>query len=381
MDAVRWTLWVLLTLLALLGVNGLWVLVVRRWYRLRTDEPERLQVRCQDGWELTVHVRRAAHRRFEEPVLLCHGLAANRCTFDFEPPYSLAHVLSEAGFDCFSVEWRGIGHSRSPPRGQRWPDVTVDDLVAQDGPALIEAALAQTGARRAFWVGHSLGGLVGYAVAQGPAGTKLAGLLALGSPVFFPPDPLIRRLIHVGSRASWPRGFRNEWLSRTLAPFLGYVTLPLSDVIINPRHIPPPIQRKVYANMMASMSRNVLRQFQDWIDHDAFRSFDGSVDWRAGLARLSLPVMVMGGSADRLASPKNLRAQYELVGSPDKQLHVFGCERGDKMNYGHGDLLFGTGAPLEVHPEIRDWLVAHATPLRQGETLATQASAGPVSLP
>ncbi|WP_052518019.1 alpha/beta fold hydrolase [Archangium violaceum] len=381
MDAVRWTSWVLLAVVTLLGINGLWVLAVRRWYRLRTSEPERLKVRCQDGWELTVHVRRAAHRRFEEPVLLCHGLAANRCTFDFEPPYSLAHALSEAGFDCFSVEWRGIGHSRPSPPGRRWPDVTVDDFVAQDGPALIELALAQTGARRALWVGHSLGALVGYAVAQGPAEEKLAGLLALGAPVFFPPDPLIRRLSHVGSRASWPRGFRNEWLSRSMAPFLGYVTLPLSDVIINPRHIPPPTQRKVYANMMASMSRNVLRQFRDWIDHDAFRSFDGSVDWRAGLARLSLPVMVMGGSMDRLASPKNLRAQFELVGSSDKKLHVFGCERGDKMNYGHGDLLFGTGAPIEVHPEIRDWLVAHATPLAQGETLATQASRGPVSLP
>jgi pimeloyl-ACP methyl ester carboxylesterase len=363
MDAVRWTLWGLVAVLALAGVNVLWVLGVRWWYRLRTTPPERLKVRCQDGWELTVHERRAPHRRFEEPVLLCHGLAANRCTFDFEPPYSIAHYLAEAGFDCFSVEWRGISYSERPPKGRRWPDVTVDELISQDGPALIELALARTGAKRAFWVGHSLGGLVGYAVAQGPAGTKLAGLLALGSPVFFPPDALLRRLIHMGARLSWPWGFRNEWLSQTLAPFLGHVTLPLSDVIINPKHILPPIQRKVYANMMSSMSSNVLRQFQDWIDHDAFRSFDGSVDWRAGLAKLSLPVMVMGGSSDRLASSKNLRAQYELVGSTDKMLHIFGCDRGDKMDYGHGDLLFGTGAPFEVYPEIRDWLAAHATAL------------------
>lgn len=382
MDAARWSLWLVLTVLALAGVNAVWVLGVRWWYRLRTTPPERLEARCQDGWELTVHVRRATHRRFEEPVLLCHGLAANRCTFDFEPPYSLAHALADAGFDCFTVEWRGIGHSRRPPRGLRWPNVSVDDLVTQDAPALIELALARTGARRAFWVGHSLGGLVGYATAQGPEGKKLAGLLALGSPVFFPPDPLLRRLIHVGARAAWPRGFRNEWLSRTLAPFLGYVTLPLSDVIINPKHIPPPVQRKVYANMMASMSRDVLRQLRDWIDHDAFRSFDGSVDWRAGLARLTLPVMVMGGSVDRLAPPKNLRAQYELVGSPDKKLHVFGCERGDKMDYGHGDLLFGTGAPLEIQPEVRGWLEAHATPLAtsprhetQGASFTTQAAA------
>jgi pimeloyl-ACP methyl ester carboxylesterase len=362
MDAVRWIPWMLWALLIVGGLNLLWIVGVRWWYRLRAPPPERLTTRCQDGWELTVYLRRAPERRFEEPVLLCHGLAANRYTFDFEPPYSLSHALAEQGFDCFIVEWRGIGGSRPPPRGRRWPDVTVDDLIAQDGPALIELALARTGARRAFWVGHSLGALVGYAVAQSAHAERLAGLLALGAPVFFPPDALIRRLIRVGNRVSWPRGLRNEWLSRTLAPFLGYVTLPLSDVIINPRHIPPPIQRKVYANMMASMSRNVLRQFRDWIDHDAFRSFDGRVDWRSGLARLTLPVLVMGGSQDRLASPQNLRAQFALVGSQDKELYIFGCERGDKMDYGHGDLLFGTGVAQEVHHVARTWLQAHATP-------------------
>ncbi|MBM7118535.1 alpha/beta fold hydrolase [Archangium primigenium] len=373
MDAVRWTPWVLGAVLVLGALNLLWIAAVRWWYRLRTPPPELLRARCQDGWELTVYFRRAAQRRYEEPVLLCHGLAANRYTFDFEPPYSLSHALAEAGFDCFIVEWRGIGGSRPPPRGRRWPDVTVDDIVAQDGPALIDLALARTGARRAFWVGHSLGGLVGYAVAQGAHADKLAGLLALGAPVFFPPDRLIRQLIHAGNRASWPRGLRNEWLSRTLAPFLGYVTLPLSDVIINPKHIPPAIQRKVYANMMASMSRNVLRQFRDWIDHDAFRSFDGSVDWRAGLSGLTLPVLVMGGSQDRLAPPKNLRAQFELVGSPDKHLYIFGCERGDKMDYGHGDLLFGTGVAQEVHQEVRTWLASHATPWTEPAEAPTSA--------
>ncbi len=361
MDAVEWTRWVLVGVLVAALLNVLWVLGVRWWYRPRMPRPELLRARCRDGWELAVHVRRAPHRRFEEPVLLCHGLAANRCTFDFEPPYSLAHYLSEAGFDCFTVEWRGIGHSRHPPRGRRWSHVTVDDLVHLDAPALIELALARTGARRVFWLGHSLGGLVGYAVAQGPYGAKLAGLSALGSPVFFGAAPFMHQVMTLGVMLAWPRAFHNEWLSVTLAPFLGYATLPLSDVIVNPLHILPPIQRKVYANMMSSMSHDVLAQLRDWMKHDAFRSFDGREDWRAGMAKLSLPVLVLGGSVDRLAPPGNLRAQHALLGSPDKSLHVFGCERGDKMDYGHGDLLFGTGAPLEVYPTIRTWLEEHAT--------------------
>lgn len=363
MDAWRWGVWVLVAVLALVLWNVVWVAAVRRWYRPRTEPPQTLRVQCDDGWELTIHARRAPVRRFEEPVLLCHGLAANRFTFDFEPPYSVAHYLADAGFDCFSVEWRGTGHSRLPPRGRRYTDFTIDDHILHDGPALLELALKETGAKRAFWLGHSLGGLVGYGVAQGPEGPKLAGLLTLGAPVHFKSGPLMRALISLGVRAAWPARFRQEWMSASLAPFLGYVTLPLSDLMVNPEHIPPRIQRQVYANMMSSMSRKVLLQFQDWIEHDAFRSFDRATDWRAGISRLQLPLLVMGGSSDRLATAENVESQFALTTAPDRALHIFGKDRGDKMDYGHGDLIFGAGAPQEVYPLIREWLERHATRL------------------
>ncbi|NOK01242.1 MULTISPECIES: alpha/beta fold hydrolase [Myxococcus] len=363
MDASRWVVWVLVAGVALVLWNVLWVVAVRRWYRPRAELPQVLRARCEDGWELVIHARRAAVRRFEEPVLLCHGLAANRFTFDFEPPYSVAHYLAEAGFDCFSVEWRGTGHSRQPPRGRRYTDFTIDDHILQDGPALLELALKETGAKCAFWLGHSLGGLVGYGVAQGPHGEKLAGLLALGAPVHFKSEPFLRTLISMGVRAAWPARFRQEWMSASLAPFLGYITLPLSDLLVNPEHIPPRIQRQVYANMMSSMSRKVLLQFQDWIEHDMFRSFDRTKDWRAGIAQLQLPLLVMGGSSDRLATPANVESQFALATAPDRTLHIFGTDHGDKMNYGHGDLIFGTGAPSEVYPVIREWLERHASAL------------------
>ncbi|MBZ4421210.1 alpha/beta fold hydrolase [Myxococcus sp. RHSTA-1-4] len=363
MDAWQWAVWVLVAVLALVLWNVVWVAAVRRWYRPRTDLPQALRARCEDGWELTIHARRAPVRRFEEPVLLCHGLAANRFTFDFEPPYSVAHYLADAGFDCYSVEWRGTGHSRMPPRGRRYTDFTIDDHILQDGPALLELALKETGAKRTFWLGHSLGGLVGYGVAQGPHGDKLAGLLTLGAPVHFRSGPFLRTLISLGVRAAWPARLRQEWMSASLAPFLGYVTLPLSDLVVNPEHIPPRIQRQVYANMMSSMSRKVLLQFQDWIEHDVFRSFDRATDWRAGIPRLQLPLLIMGGSSDQLATAENVEAQFALATAKDRTLHIFGKDRGDKMDYGHGDLVFGTGAPMEVYPLIREWLERHATPL------------------
>jgi pimeloyl-ACP methyl ester carboxylesterase len=113
--------------------------------------------------------------------------------------------------------------------------------------------------------------------------------------------------------------------------------------------------------MMSSISRGVLTQFDDWITNDAFRSADRTIDYRAGLPSLTLPVLVMGGSRDRLAPPECLRAQFEVVGSPDKTLIVLGPENGDAMDYGHGDLIFGSGAPSEAYPRILRWLEARAT--------------------
>lgn len=365
MTATHWAL----AGLALAASSALaWIFAVRRFYRPRAEPPQRLEAICRDGWRLAVYARRTTQRRFKEPILLCHGLAANRHSFDFEPPYSLSHYLAEAGFDCFTVEWRGTGGSRRPPRGRRGTDFTVDDHIAQDGPALLELALRETGASRAFWLGHSLGGLIGYGMAQ--TDPRLGGLVAMGAPVFFKFEPFMRVLLDLGVKAAWPFSFRNEWVSAGLAPFLGYVTLPLSDVVINPQHIPPAVQRRVYANMMSSISRKVLLQLQDWISHDAFRSFDRTRNWRAGISGLTLPVLVTGGSSDQLAPPECLKAQHALLTAEDRTLHVFGRDRGDRMDYGHADLLFGEGAPSEVYPLVRTWLEERATAVADADGLA-----------
>lgn len=346
---------------------GLWVLGVRWYYRLRSPRPVRLRVASGDGWELTLYHRAATPvRRYLEPVVLCHGLGANHYTFDFDPPFSLAHVLAEAGFECYSLELRGTGHSARAPLGRSAGDYTVDDHIQLDAPAALKEALRRAGAPRAFWVGHSLGGLVGYGLAQGSEGARLAGMVALGSPVYFSYRPWLRLAVGLVSFAAWPYRLRHTLASVALAPFLGYVNLPLADVVANTRHIPPRTQRQVYAHLMAAIGRRVLRQFDDWIRHDAFRSYDRRTDWRAGLSGLHQPLLVLGGTADALAPPRAVVGQFELAGSPDKTLVLLGREHGSRMDYGHGDLLFGRGVPEEVHPRVLRWLAERATPLPPG---------------
>jgi pimeloyl-ACP methyl ester carboxylesterase len=353
----------LAALAALFLTIYLWSWAVRGIYRVRTRPPLFLRAKAADGWELALFHRPSANRRFVEPVILCHGLCSNHHHFDFDPPFSIAHVLAAAGFECFSVDLRGTRASRHPPPGHHRHEVCADDHIDQDAPAILARVLEETGASQAFWVGHSMGGLIGYGVAQTPGGAQLKGLVALAAPVFFDYRPLLRLSLRIGGWLAWPYLFRQEVLSAAIAPFLGDITLPLSDVLVNPKHIAPKLQRKLYATLLSTVSRRLLLQFGDWATHDAFRSFDRTRDYRAGLASLTLPVLLMGGTQDQLAARGAIEAQYKQVGSTDKTLMLFGREMGDPLDYGHGDLVFGSGAPRAVYPKLQQWLEARATPL------------------
>ncbi len=359
------------------GLFALWVLVVRRYYRVRGAPPVLLKARCSDGWKIGVFYRAAARRRFREPVLLCHGLAANHFNFDFEPPFSLAHALSDWGFDCFSIDLRGARASRQS--AWRLPrNYCVDDHIRFDAPALLDLALGETGAAQAFWLGHSLGGLIGLAAAEGERAGQLRGLVSLGAPLFFNYDRPLKRAVRFGLAAAWPYRFRQELFSIALAPFLGHVVLPFSDVIVYPRHIPARVQRKLYAQLITSVSRGVLAQLWDWIEQNSFRSFNRQVDYREGMRGLGQPTLMIGGSRDRLAPPSSVQWAFELVGGADKTLKIFGREYGDSHEYGHGDLIFGERAPREVFPLIADWLASRATPLRApGPVAGAPAERGP----
>lgn len=351
----------------LLVVLGAYLAAVRAFYRLRSPRPELEWAPTPDGTRLAVHRRRPPVRRFVEPVLLCHGLAANHVNFDFDPPHSLAHVFAAAGFEVFSVDWRGAGASRARRPWQRYL-YDADDLIAQDGPALLAHALERTGARRAFWVGHSLGALVGYGVLGGPHGGRISGMCALGAPVFFRYTGWVWRLSRLALGLAWPLAFRQRLLSIGLAPFLGRVTLPLTEVLLNPKAIAPTVLRKMYCNLVSSMGYRLLRQLGDWGRNDAFRSRDGKVDYRARLREVTTPVLVLGGSQDALATPQAVLGQAELLASNDKTVMLFGRENGDTLDYGHGDLLFGENAPTEVYPRIVRWVSDRASPLPEPST-------------
>src|SRR5438270_3698147 len=112
-----------------------------------------------DGWRLAVvRYRPAGQALRAEPVLLIHGIAANRNSLDLTDDVSLARHLAARGHDVWLVELRGRGLSMRPRlfSSVRY-DWSFDEYAERDLPAAAQAVIRATGARRLHLVGFSTG--------------------------------------------------------------------------------------------------------------------------------------------------------------------------------------------------------------------------------
>jgi pimeloyl-ACP methyl ester carboxylesterase len=360
-----------LALVALLAGAATWAHYAFWSWRLRSlpREDELLFGETPDGWRVALGRRRPRGGARPIPVLLVHGIAANRVSLDFGVErWSLAAHLARAGFDCFALDLRGHGASRRA-RGGAPRSWNFDDYLRQDVPAALDAIRAATGAPRVLWVGHSQGGLLGVAACAAYP-DRVAGLVTLGSPVFWDVQDRLRLLVRFGFLLS---GRWNRFLARSLAPFSGYWHLPVSEIAINGRNVTRPVYRRVLANVVENISPGVLAQFGRWIATDTFAALDGAADYRAAMARCRQPALFVSADADPIAPPAVVARAAALWGGPSAVLR-FGCTAGSTVQYGHTDLLLGEHAPEEVFPRIEAWLEEAALDLARGEA---RPSAGP----
>src|SRR5205823_10342099 len=85
-------------------------------------EPDELEwARTEDGWELPMgRYLPRGRRAVKEPVILCHGMGANRFNLDFNETYSVARYLANHGYETFVIELRGSGLARRYKPGRHY---------------------------------------------------------------------------------------------------------------------------------------------------------------------------------------------------------------------------------------------------------------------
>lgn len=344
-------------LLALWALAALWVTYR---HRITTLADERHAAVTSDGWILALH--RYLPRTDGPgggPVLLCHGLLANRGNLDLDERRSLARYLAGMGFDAWVLELRGSGLSRDSNGRRGIGRVTFDDYVERDIPAAIQTVLRETGRSRLQWVGHSMGGMLLYAYLSTREDRAIAAAVTVASPVDF--TVLARTARHLLRlrpllRLRWvPLGL----MIRGLLPLLRLSHKAMLDMGLVSSNFTGAEIAELLVNVIEGFGpAGVLEQFGDWVEDGTYVSRDGRRSYGT-LAHLHCPLLVVQPSLDFVAPPASVRPAVDLAPATDKTYRLFGKQSGDDRDYGHGDILLSDAARRNVFPVIADWLVKH----------------------
>ena len=276
---------------------------------MQMSTPTEERVHSIGGVEINVRVFPPAGRA-RAAVVICHGVNSHGGQYLWP-----AGQLAMAGLATFALDLRGRGKSG----GRRYYVDDVAEYVA-DVAAVIGLAKSRHPGLPVFLLGHSAGGVVSasYALDHGP---EIAGLVCESFAFKVPaPDPvltLIKCLSRIAPRLPVLK-LRNEDFSRDPIAVRMLNSDPLTAGEVQPA-------RTVAALVRAN--ERLRREFP----------------------RITLPVLILHGTADKATLPAGSQLFFDTAGSKDKTL---------KLYDGHfHDLLNDVGKDA-VLADIRGWIDA-----------------------
>ena len=314
---------------------------------------------------------------FGEPLLLVHGFSQNRHAWtcgEFVKNLLLfgidIHILELRGHGKSSIAFQ---HERSKKLGRALPaDINygwdIDSHFLYDLPAAVASAKRITGRDKVFYCGHSMGGMLGY----GYAGIHddLEGLITIGAPADLGRGfPFLRALAFTGPllAAGVDLAFASLNLERkakstsrsVLEKGLSILTrktqrngVPKEPAQLRYQYLPVdqwlrigeqllrkadtrPLYGKLNAvNILTNTSRvraadirwllreggereprKVIEQFARWIRRGELRCYRTGYDFKEGFSRIKVPMAIIFGDMDPLASVESTRSVYRAAKS------------------------------------------------------------------
>jgi pimeloyl-ACP methyl ester carboxylesterase len=262
------------------------------------------EVVASDGWRLGL-----TELHFDDPVkpsdeafVFVHGLAQNRTAFS---EGDLPKALLARGARVFCAELRGHGKSRGEGRSNGWG---LAEHLRRDLPALIARACELSGADGVHLLGHSMGGILGYAYLAEP--DRVRSLVTFGAPLVLGAGrPILKSAATILApflEAVAPSTIPIDLLLRAstlfaIMPVSNGIVGALSDVVRlgNPAAASPERLRYVLERADPTAKRVFLELIE--IARTGRAVIDG-VDLVDAVTRSPLPVMAVIGGRDIFAS-------------------------------------------------------------------------------
>ncbi|HEY5675817.1 MAG TPA: alpha/beta fold hydrolase [Myxococcales bacterium] len=372
-----------------------------------------------DGWVLQISRYRPVPQAWDQPIfgqplLLVPGWSQNRHAFTCG---NFVKQLLAFGADIHILELRGHGNSSRElqlQRGLRPRDLDwkwdLDSYFLHDVPAGVAAVKRRTGRAKIFYVGNSMGGMLGYGYAG--CHDDLEGLVAIGAPsdigrgflglraaALFGPalmGPLLDAACRAASAAGRTRHgaaailrkvrFLGRAANLLAAPGSQYKPVRFNHVpvdaflralahaatennlrryeliarylgsLLNPSRVSAEDFRWLLSQGGEKEPRRVVEQFARWIRNDEMRCYRTGYDYKAHFRDIRIPMAIFFGDLDKIASARSTRGIYRAARSE------YLLWRPVKEN-SHLELTMGTDIH-QICDEVRD-LVEYAA--RKGQ--------------
>jgi len=247
-------------------------------------------------------------------ILVVHGLAEHSGRYS-----NLAHYLVTRGYAVYALDHRGHGKSE----GLRCYIERFSDYL-EDLKIFSDFVHSQHRGVKVFLLGHSMGGTIATAYFINHQ-DEFAGLILSGA------------LLKAGSSTSWLQIFIARLLS-TLLPKMGVAVIDASAIsrdkaVVN-AYINDPLvyQGKIRARLGAELINIMQKELPQ------------------KMSEITLPILIMYGTADRLSNPEGSNLLYEMVRSNDKTL---------KRYEGWYHEIFNEPEHEQVWVDMEEWLVRH----------------------
>lgn len=352
-------------LVAFLGIAASWavaVVVLLRWrHPLRRPE-QLLAARTLDGWALPIEAHHPnAPRLGAPPLILAHGLTMGRACWQLSPEGGLLGGLLAAGYTVWIPSYRGDSDTSAPSPATRW-SWSFEDHSDLDAPAILDAVTQASAGRTPVWIGHSMGGMIGYVHGGRSAGASLRALVTIGSPMLFGHVPrgfgaivpALRRIGRIPLRALAVAGLPGAMATPSF--WAGYAVR-FDRIGFRER-------LTFFGSACRDTSGALLAFFADVAVHrkvlcaPTVDGWEGAPAWEPGvglLSRLKCPVLVIAGEADHLAPPDAAIAAA-TIGGVRFQVRSFGPEGDGGVALGHQDLLSSADSRARVLPALVSFL-------------------------
>ena len=315
-----------------------------------------IDLTTEDGCDIRLHRFAMKVHPHTSPVLLVHGYAANGRMWN--PPTQEGHLaayLARAGYTVYAIDLRF--RNGKPSR-----DWNCDDYVLFDVPAALKHIFADTGKQACHWVGHSMGGLLGYMYQALNGSRRIASQTVLGSPGFVGAGShahlvkLSKAVIKLASFAI--DSGRLDLLPAQLMNNL----VKMSFFAANPKD--PAIKRLPFEDLdprdfLGNVAYGESMQMMYLASKKGLTSPRFKFNYKDLTEHIKAPLLAFAGDRDFIVPPKVVKKGFEAAGSSEKKYLRLGRRRGCQTSYGHLDLIMGPHTHSEVWPHILGWLMKH----------------------